>query len=78
MNELLSSFIGKRLDIYCGGMSSVRGKALKIDGGVLHLVDDDDHMFYVAVERIIVFSESRESEQRVGFISNTKAGFTSK
>ncbi|HZI17468.1 MAG TPA: MM0924 family protein [Pyrinomonadaceae bacterium] len=68
MGELLTKMVGKRLDLFCGGTSSLRGKVVKVEGGVAHMVDEDDHMFYVAVERVIVFSESKESEQRAGFI----------
>ena len=72
MRELLAKLVGKKLDIFCGGASSLRGKLVKVDEGVAHLVDEDDRMFYVSVERIVVFSETRESEQRAGFVT----GFT--
>jgi hypothetical protein len=67
MNELLNKMVGKKLDVFCGGTSSLRGKLVKVDGGVAHLVDEDDRMFYVSVERVIVFSESKDSEHRAGF-----------
>jgi hypothetical protein len=67
MGELLAKMVGKRLDIFCGGTSSLRGKLVKVDAGVAHLVDEDDRMFYVAVERVIVFSESKDTEHRAGF-----------
>jgi len=67
MGELLTKMVGKKVDLFCGGSSSLRGKVVKVEGGVAHLVDDDDRMFYVAVERVIVFSETKESEQRAGF-----------
>jgi len=72
MRELLVKMVGKKLDIYCGGTSSLRGKLVKVDETVAHLVDDDDRVFYVAIERVVVFSESREAEQRAGFVT----GFT--
>jgi hypothetical protein len=68
MRELLIKMVGKKLDLYCGGTSSLRGKLVKVDEGVAHLVDEDDQMFYVALERIIAFSESRAGEQRAGFV----------
>jgi hypothetical protein len=68
MRELLTKMVGKKLDLFCGGTSSLRGKLVKVDEGVVHLVDDDDQMFYVALERIIAFSESRSGEQRAGFV----------
>ena len=72
MRELLAKMVGKKLDVFCGGTSSLRGKLVKVDETVVHLVDDDDRVLYVSVERIIVFSESREAEQRAGFLT----GFT--
>lgn len=68
MRELLAKMVGKKLDIFCGGTSSLRGKLVKVDDGVAHLVDEDDRMFYVSVERVVVFSETRESDQRAGFV----------
>lgn len=69
MRELLAKLVGKRMDIFCGGTSSLRGKLVKVDEAVAQLVDDDDRVFYVAIERIAVFSESRDSEQRAGFVT---------
>lgn len=68
MDELLTKMIGKNLDIFCGGTSSLRGKLTKVEDGVAHLADEDERMFYVAVERVIVFSETKDSEQRAGFV----------
>jgi hypothetical protein len=72
MRELLAKLVGKKVDIYCGGASSLRGKLVKVDESVAHLVDEDDRMFYVSVERIVVFSETPGNEQRAGFVT----GFT--
>jgi hypothetical protein len=74
MGELLTKMVGKKLDLFCGGTSSLRGKLVKVEGGAAHLVDEDDRMFYVAVERVIVFSETKESDQRAGFV----VGFSSR
>jgi hypothetical protein len=68
MRELLAKMVGKKVDLFCGGTSSLRGKVVKVDEGVAHLVDEDDQMFYVAVERIIVLSETRSGETRAGFV----------
>ena len=68
MRELLAKMVGKKVDLFCGGTSSLRGKVVKVDGDVAHLVDEDNQMFYVAVERVIVLSETRTGEQRAGFV----------
>ena len=67
MRELLTKMVGKKLDLFCGGTSSLRGKLVKVDEGAAHMVDEDDQMFYVAIERIIAFSETRP-DQRAGFV----------
>jgi hypothetical protein len=68
MRELLAKMVGKKVDLFCGGTSSLRGKVVKVEDSVAHLVDEDDQMFYVAVERVIVFSETRTGDQRAGFV----------
>jgi uncharacterized 2Fe-2S/4Fe-4S cluster protein (DUF4445 family) len=68
MKDILAKLVGKKVDIFCGGRSSLRGKLVKVEGDVAHMVDEDDHMFYVAIERIIVLSETRSGEQRAGFV----------
>ncbi len=70
MQDLLARMLGKRLDVYCGGASSLRGEVLKVEGGVLHLRDEDEQVCYVAIERIIVVWEARaEDEHRAGFVA---------
>jgi hypothetical protein len=69
MNEFLSRMIGRKIDIFCGGASSLRGEVLKVEGGVLHLKDDDDMMCFVAIDKIAVVWEARDSEHRAGFVS---------
>ena len=74
MREFLTKMVGKKLDVYCGGTSSLSGKVVKVEEGVVHMVDEDDRMFYVAIDRITVVSEAREREKNAGFVS----GFTGK
>ena len=68
MEDFLSKFIGKRIDVYCGGASSVRGEVLKVETGVLHLRDDDGKQCYVAIEKIVVVWEARDDNHRAGFM----------
>ena len=68
MEDFLSRFIGKKIDIFCGGASSVRGEGLKVERGVLHLRDDEGHMCYVAIDKIIVVWEARDDDHRAGFV----------
>jgi len=68
MQTLLSKLLGKKVDIYCGGASSLRGEILKVEEGVLHLRDSDDKICYVAVDKIMVIWEARDEEHRAGFV----------
>ena len=69
MQEFLSRMIGRRIDIFCGGASSLRGEVLKVEGGVLQLKDDEGLLCYVAIDKIAVVWEAREGEKRAGFVS---------
>jgi hypothetical protein len=69
MQKLLSKMIGKKIDAFCGGASSLRGEVVKIEEGVLHLKDSDEKMCFVAVDKIIVVWEARDEEHRAGFVS---------
>lgn len=71
MQEFLSRMIGRRIDIFCGGASSLRGEAVKVEGGVLHLKDDEGQMCFVAIDKIAVVWEAREDEKRAGFVSGS-------
>ena len=66
--------IGKRLDVYCSGSSSLRGEVLKVESGVMHLRDNDGKSCYIAIDKIVVVWEARDDEHRAGFVSpaNTK------
>ena len=68
MEDFLSRFIGKRIDIYCGGSASLRGEVLKVESGVLHLRDDDGKQCYVAIDKVTVVWEARDDDHRAGFV----------
>lgn len=68
MENFLSRFIGKRIDVYCGGASSVRGEVLKVETGVLHLRDDEGKNCYVAIDKIIAVWEARDDTHKAGFV----------
>ena len=69
MQEFLSKMVGRKIDIFCGGASSLRGDVVKVEAGVLHLRDDEQQMCYVAIDKIAVVWEAREDEKRAGFVS---------
>ena len=68
MQELLSKMIGKKVDVYCGGGSSLRGDVIKVEQGVLHLKDSDEKTVYVALDKIVVVWEAKDEEHRAGFV----------
>ena len=67
---MLSKMIGKKIDVYCGGASSMRGEVLRVEDGVLHLRDSDDKTCFVAIDKIVVVWEARDEEHRAGFVSS--------
>lgn len=69
MQEFLSRMIGRKLDVACVGAASLRGEVIKVEGGVLHLRDDEQHLAFVAIDKIAVVWEMREPEHRAGFVS---------
>ena len=68
MQTLLSKLLGKKIDVYCGGASSLRGEVLKVEEGVLHLKNSDDKTCYVAIDKIVVVWEAKDEEHRAGFV----------
>lgn len=69
MQELLSKLIGKKVDLYCGSASSLRGEIMKVEGGVLHLKDSDERMCFVAIDKIVAVWEADDEGHRAGFVS---------
>ena len=68
MHELLSKMIGKKVDVYCGGASSLRGEVVKVEEAVLHLKDSDEKTCFVAIDKIVVVWEAKDEEHRAGFV----------
>ena len=69
MESFLTGFIGKKLDVYCGGASSLRGQIMKVEDGVLHLQDSDGKLCFVATDKIMVVWEARDDDHRAGFVA---------
>ena len=71
MQNLLSSMIGKKVDVLCSGASSLRGEVVKVEEGVLQLKDSEGKTCYVAIDKILVVWEARDEEHRAGFVPST-------
>lgn len=70
MQDVLSRLIGKKVDLYCGSASSLRGEVLRVEGTVLHLKDKDEKTCYVAIDKIVAVWEVTDDEHQAGFVSN--------
>ena len=68
MEDFLSRFIGKKIDVFCGGSASLRGEVFKVESGVLHLRDDEGKQCYVTIDKITVVWEARDDDHRAGFV----------
>jgi hypothetical protein len=60
--------IGKKIDVFCGGVSSLRGEIVKVEDGVLHLKDTDQRMCFVQIDKIQVVWDARDDDHRAGFV----------
>ncbi len=69
MEQFLSKLRGRKIDVYCGGSSSVRGEVLKVEGGVLYLKDSENKTCYVAIDKVIVVWDAADDEHRAGFVT---------
>ena len=71
MEEFLKTLVGKKIDAFCGGTSSVRGEVVKVENGVMHLQDDEDEICYVAVHKIVAVWERGEKDHHAGFLKRS-------
>ncbi len=69
MQEFLSRLVGKKVDVACVGTASLRGEIVKVEAGILHLRDEEQHLAFVAIDKIAIVWEVRENEHRAGFVS---------
>jgi hypothetical protein len=68
MQELLSKMIGREIDVVCAGSTSLRGKVVNVEDGVLHLQDEDDETCYVAIDKIVAVWQKRDRDRHPGFV----------
>jgi hypothetical protein len=60
--------IDREVDVVCAGASSLRGKIIKVEGGVLQLRDDGDNDCYIAIDKIVAVWEKRDKDRHPGFV----------
>jgi hypothetical protein len=68
MEEKLKGFQGKRVDINCGAGAIFRGNVSAVESGLVTIIDEDDRLTSIAVEKIIAVTECHEPISRPGFI----------
>ena len=68
MEELLKQLLGKKIDVTCGVNAAFRGDVMDVKSGVLYLRDEDGEVAYVAVTKIAVVYECKDTQARPGFI----------
>ena len=68
MENFLKTLMGRRIDVFCGATSSLRGVVAQVDNGVLHLKDNDGETCYIAIEKIIAVWEKRDKARHSGFV----------
>ncbi len=69
MEEFLKQLKDKKVDISFGTSATERGDIIDVNGGVLHLRDENERVAYIAVEKIAVVREVKDSQSRPGFLS---------
>jgi len=68
MKELLSRLVDREVDVVCMGASSLRGKVVMVDEGVVELKDEDNNICYVALDKIVAVWEKRDKDRHPGFV----------
>jgi hypothetical protein len=68
MEELLTTLLGKKIDVNCGTNAVFRGDCIDVKDGVLFLRDEEDRVAYVAIDKIAVVHEIKDNSSRPGFI----------
>ncbi len=71
MHELLSKMIGQEVDVVCVGSTTLRGKVINVEDGVLHLKDDENEICYLAIDKIVTVWEKRDRDRQPGFVGKS-------
>lgn len=60
--------MGKQIDISCGAGATVRGDVVDVKDGILYLRDEHERVAYVAVDKVAIVWECKDSLTRPGFV----------
>ena len=68
MRDLLTKLIGKEIDVMCSGAASLRGKVVNVEDSVLQIEDEDGHVGYISIDKIVAVWEKRDKDRHPGFV----------
>jgi len=68
MEELLKKFVGTQIDVAFGVTSVIRGEVTDVRDGLVFLRDEEQRTVFVALDKISVVWEVKESHSRPGFV----------
>jgi hypothetical protein len=68
MEEKLSEFSGKQVDINCGAGAIFRGVIEDVSGQLVTIKDEHDRTISIAMNKIIAVTEFADPVNRPGFI----------
>ncbi len=68
MEEFLKQLLGKKIEVSCGANAAFGGEVADVKGGVLYLRDEDERVAYVAIDKIAVVWETKDQQNRLGFV----------
>ncbi|HEX8636701.1 MAG TPA: MM0924 family protein [Pyrinomonadaceae bacterium] len=68
MEEFLQQLMGKKIDVSCGSNAAFRGDVIDVKNGVLYLRDESERVAYVAIDKIALIYEVKETLSRPGFV----------
>ena len=68
MDELLRSFKGRKVELFCGMNSLFSGVLESVSDAYLTIKDSDDRMVHILKDKVVAVRESFEHQSRPGFI----------
>lgn len=69
MQDLLSKLIGKKGRHQLWQRVESGGEVMRVEAGVLHLVDAQQEKCYAAIDKIVAVEEAEDDAHKAGFVS---------
>ncbi len=68
MEETIKSFVGKSVDINCGGTAVFSGEVAEVNSQTVKLSMEDGAEVYIALDKISAVSNGHSEHHRPGFV----------